>query len=100
MIPDFRGATEADNDAVAEVYLRSRKELVACAPLVHSDDNVREWIREKLISQWPAYGCGCWRRRGWLRSRVTEQRMQLDRSPLRHSSVYSVWHWYRPAGQH
>lgn len=49
MIPDFRGATEADNDAVAEVYLRSRKELVACAPLVHSDDNVREWIREKLI---------------------------------------------------
>jgi GNAT superfamily N-acetyltransferase len=49
IIPDFRCATEADANAVAEVYLRSRKELVACAPLVHSDESVREWIRAKLI---------------------------------------------------
>ena len=49
IIPDFRCASEADANAVAEVYLRSRKELVACAPLVHSDDSVREWVRAKLI---------------------------------------------------
>ena len=46
---DFRAATAADADAVADVYLRSRKELVACAPLAHSDQNVREWIRRTLI---------------------------------------------------
>jgi len=49
MIPDFRCATEADADALTEVYLRSRKELVACAPLNHSDESVREWIRRNLI---------------------------------------------------
>lgn len=49
IIPNFRRTTEADASAIAEVYLRSRKELVACAPLVHSDENVREWIRAKLI---------------------------------------------------
>ena len=48
-IPNLRRATEADADSIAEVYLRSRKELVACAPLVHSDQSVREWIRRKLI---------------------------------------------------
>jgi GNAT superfamily N-acetyltransferase len=47
--PDLRQATLADADAVADVYLRSRKELVACAPLAHSDDDVREWIRTRLI---------------------------------------------------
>jgi GNAT superfamily N-acetyltransferase len=46
---DFRAATAADADAVADVYLRSRKELVACAPLVHSDQAVREWIGRTLI---------------------------------------------------
>ena len=50
IIPNLRHATDADADAVAEVYLRSRKELVACAPLVHSDESVREWIRHKLIA--------------------------------------------------
>jgi ribosomal protein S18 acetylase RimI-like enzyme len=39
----------ADAEAIAAVYLRSRKELVACAPLAHSDDEVREWIRGWLI---------------------------------------------------
>jgi GNAT superfamily N-acetyltransferase len=34
---------------VADVYLRSRKELVACAPLAHSDASVRGWVRERLI---------------------------------------------------
>ena len=49
MIPGFRAATVADADSVADVYLRSRKELVACAPLVHSDGDVRDWIRRGLI---------------------------------------------------
>ena len=49
MILGFRAATLDDADSVAEVYLRSRKELVACAPLVHSDEAVREWIRRHLI---------------------------------------------------
>jgi hypothetical protein len=42
-------ATDDDAEAVSTVYLRSRKELVACAPLAHSDDAVRAWIRERLI---------------------------------------------------
>lgn len=33
MILDCRAATLGDADSVADVYLRSRKELVACAPL-------------------------------------------------------------------
>ena len=31
------------------MYLRSRKELVACAPLAHPDADVRAWIRGALI---------------------------------------------------
>ena len=46
---DFRVATLRDADSVADVYLRSRKELVACAPLAHSDEAVRDWIRRHLI---------------------------------------------------
>ena len=49
MILDIRAATIDDADFVADLYLRSRKELVACAPLVHSDDDVRDWIRRLLI---------------------------------------------------
>ena len=48
MILQFRAATADDADAVTDVYLRSRKELVACAPLVHSDDDVRDWIHGHL----------------------------------------------------
>jgi GNAT superfamily N-acetyltransferase len=44
-----RAAGVDDAQAVAAVYLRSRKELVACAPLAHSDEQVREWILRKLI---------------------------------------------------
>jgi GNAT superfamily N-acetyltransferase len=46
---EFRAATADDADSVADVYLRARKELVACAPLVHSDEEVRDWIRRHLI---------------------------------------------------
>jgi ribosomal protein S18 acetylase RimI-like enzyme len=45
----FRAATTGDADLVADVYLRSRKELVACAPLAHSDESVRNWVRQRLI---------------------------------------------------
>jgi GNAT superfamily N-acetyltransferase len=45
----FRAATLSDAVSAADVYLRSRKELVSCAPLVHSDEAVREWIRRDLI---------------------------------------------------
>ena len=45
----LRAASLADAVAVADVYLCSRKELVSCAPLAHSDDDVREWIRARLI---------------------------------------------------
>ena len=44
-----RTACVDDAEAIATVYLRSRKELVACAPLAHSDDEVREWIGGRLI---------------------------------------------------
>jgi ribosomal protein S18 acetylase RimI-like enzyme len=46
---DLRPATLDDADQVADVYLRSRKELVAFAPLAHSDENVRDWVRQRLI---------------------------------------------------
>jgi GNAT superfamily N-acetyltransferase len=46
---EFRAATLDDAHSVAEVYLRSRKELVACAPLAHPDEDVRDWVRRRLI---------------------------------------------------
>ena len=46
---DLRAAVASDADAVTDIYLRSRKELVAGAPLAHSDEDVRRWIRERLI---------------------------------------------------
>jgi len=44
-----RAATPGDAEQVADVYLRSRKELVAFAPLAHSDEDVRRWIPQRLI---------------------------------------------------
>lgn len=40
----IREAHAADSDGVAGVHLCSRKEFLPYAPLVHSDDEVREWI--------------------------------------------------------
>jgi len=48
---NLRRARDSDADAIAEIYLRSRKELVACAPLVHSDQSVQEWIKHKLLPE-------------------------------------------------
>jgi GNAT superfamily N-acetyltransferase len=46
---ELRPATLDDADSVATVFLRSRKELVAFAPLAHVDDDVRGWIARRLI---------------------------------------------------
>lgn len=35
---------------MAELYLRSRTELVACAPLTHTAEQIFEWIRDWLIA--------------------------------------------------
>lgn len=45
----LRSALPGDAQSVADVYLRSRRELVAFAPLAHAEDEVRAWIRERLI---------------------------------------------------
>ncbi len=45
----IRSATIADAEAVSEVYLASRKEFLSFAPLVHTDTDVRRWIRGELI---------------------------------------------------
>ncbi|WNZ25791.1 GNAT family N-acetyltransferase [Leptolyngbya sp. NK1-12] len=45
----FRAATQSDAEAIAQVYLSSRKTLVAFAPIAHSDEVVVLWIRNHLI---------------------------------------------------
>lgn len=45
----YRTALIRDAEKVAEVYLASRKTYLSYAPLVHADDDVRQWIREVLI---------------------------------------------------
>lgn len=45
----LRTAIPADADAVCEVYLASRKRFLPFAPSAHSDNEVRQWIRERLI---------------------------------------------------
>jgi ribosomal protein S18 acetylase RimI-like enzyme len=49
MTVELRPAAASDADVVADVFLRSRKELVAFAPLAHSDDAVRGWVARGLI---------------------------------------------------
>jgi ribosomal protein S18 acetylase RimI-like enzyme len=45
----FRSATQADADAIAQVYLSSRRTFVSFAAIAHSDDAVHQWIRDILI---------------------------------------------------
>ena len=47
--PLLRKATIADANAIANVYLASRKEFVFFAPLVHTDESIRQWVREVLL---------------------------------------------------
>lgn len=44
-----RTARDADSARVAEVYLASRKTYLSYAPLAHSDEDVRRWVRNTLI---------------------------------------------------
>lgn len=45
----LRTATLEDANAIANVYLASRKELVSFAPLIHTDDSIKQWVREVLL---------------------------------------------------
>ncbi|RKP45588.1 GNAT family N-acetyltransferase [Trinickia fusca] len=45
----LRAARQTDAFELADLYLRSRRELVAYAPLAHSDSAVRDWIANILI---------------------------------------------------
>jgi len=45
----LRPATPADAEAVADLYLASRKTFVTFAPLAHSEAEVRMWIADILI---------------------------------------------------
>lgn len=47
---DIRRATPADAPAVADVFLRSFHATYAF-PLAHPDDEVREWVRTRLVPQ-------------------------------------------------
>ena len=45
----IRVARVEDADEVAAIYIGSRKRHVACAPLAHSDEDIRDWVRQVLI---------------------------------------------------
>ncbi|MCF7688416.1 MAG: GNAT family N-acetyltransferase [Cephaloticoccus sp.] len=45
----LRVATDADAEAVASLYIASRKQDVAFAPLTHSEGEVHMWISQSLI---------------------------------------------------
>ncbi len=45
----LRAAASSDAADIADVYWRSRTELVACAPLTHTFEEVREWITDLLV---------------------------------------------------
>ena len=46
----YRPAALTDADAIADVYLESRKTFLPFAPLAHSDDEVRAWVRDHLLA--------------------------------------------------
>lgn len=45
----YRQATLSDAENIAHVYLTSRKTLLSYAPLVHSDADILDWIKNTLI---------------------------------------------------
>jgi len=46
---ELRIARADDADAVAAIYLLSRKQLMAYAPLAHSDEEIRRWVARELV---------------------------------------------------
>lgn len=49
MQTQFRNATVMDAERIADIYLAARKQYVAYAPLAHTDEQIRAWVRESLI---------------------------------------------------
>lgn len=49
MQPLLRTATRDDAERIADIYLASRKRFLPYAPLPHTDDAVRSWVRECLV---------------------------------------------------
>ena len=45
----LRKATLDDSERIADIYLASRRRYIPYAPIVHTDAEVRLWIRTKLI---------------------------------------------------
>jgi ribosomal protein S18 acetylase RimI-like enzyme len=45
----LRHAQAGDADGAAHVLLQSRKQFLAYAPLAHSGEEVRQWLREVII---------------------------------------------------
>ncbi len=45
----LRQANSGDADAIASIHLGARQRYLAFAPLVHSEAEVRAWIREQII---------------------------------------------------
>lgn len=49
MRTSLRNATTDDADCIADIYLTSREHYLSYAPVAHTDEAVRTWIRETLI---------------------------------------------------
>jgi ribosomal protein S18 acetylase RimI-like enzyme len=49
MLWQLREAVAGDAAQIAEVYLASRRVLVACAPLAHTEEDVRGWVANTLV---------------------------------------------------
>ena len=45
----LRPATPADAAEIAQLYLCSRRQFLPYAPLAHSDEEVKHWIREQVL---------------------------------------------------
>jgi GNAT superfamily N-acetyltransferase len=45
----IRIANISNADAVSTAYLASRKQFLAYAPLAHTEEEVRQWVRDELI---------------------------------------------------
>ena len=51
MSATLRAATTDDAECVAQVLLASRKAFLPFAPMAHTDDEVRAWVREVLLAR-------------------------------------------------
>lgn len=49
--PTLRLAEPTDAAAIADLYLITRKQLLPYAPLAHTDDEVRGWVADHLLTQ-------------------------------------------------